>query len=127
MFYYGHPRNRFWKVLAGVFGEPEPHTIDEKRALALRNKIALWDVLAQCEIKGAADESITNPVCNDFSKLLAETYITKIYTNGAQAYKLYTKYCLAKTGIDAVPLPSTSPANAQCSLQDLIVRYAVIR
>jgi hypoxanthine-DNA glycosylase len=126
-FYYGHPQNRFWVCLAAVFSEDVPHTIPEKTALMLRHRIALWDVLAECGIKGASDASIKNPVVNDFSKILYESHITKIYTNGKTAFNLYAKLCLSKTGIDAIALPSTSAANARCSLEDLIQSYSCLR
>jgi hypoxanthine-DNA glycosylase len=126
-FYYGHPQNRFWLCLAAVFNEDVPHTIPEKTALLLRHGIALWDVLKECEIKGASDTSIKNPVANDFSKILQEAPIANIYANGNRAFKLYNKLCLAQTGIDAVYLPSTSAANARCSLEDLIQSYSCLR
>jgi hypoxanthine-DNA glycosylase len=126
-FYYGHPQNRFWICVAAVFDEDVPHTIEEKTALLLRHKIALWDVLAECGIKGAADSSINNPVANDFSKILHEAPIANIYANGNRAFNLYTKLCLSQTGINAIPLPSTSAANARCSLADLIQSYSCLR
>jgi hypoxanthine-DNA glycosylase len=126
-FYYGHPQNRFWLCLATVFNEAVPHTVAEKTALMLRHHIALWDVLAECGIKGASDASIKNPVANNFSKILHEAPITKIYTNGKAAFNWYTKLCLAQTNINAKPLPSTSAANARFSLEDLIQNYSCLR
>ncbi len=82
-FFYGHPQNRFWPVLAAVLGEPAPATVEEKRALALRHRIALWDTLHSCEIRGASDTSIKNPVANDLAGLIAQTQITAVFCTGA--------------------------------------------
>ena len=88
-FYYGHPQNRFWKVLAHILDEEVPQTIDEKKALLLENQIALWDVIESCSIIGSSDTSIKDVVVNDFSKILAESEIEKIFVNGTKAYELY--------------------------------------
>lgn len=125
-FYYGHPRNRFWPVLARVFGEPEPGTVEEKRALALRHGVALWDVLAGCEICGADDNSIRSPKANDLSGILAQAPIQAIFTTGAKAGALYKRYCLPITGMEAVILPSTSPANCRIGLDQLTEAYSKI-
>jgi hypoxanthine-DNA glycosylase len=122
-FYYGHPQNRFWPVLAAVFDEPVPQTNAEKARLALSRHIALWDVLASCEIRGAADGSIKNPVPNDFSDILRGTKIERIFTTGKKAFSLYKTLCEEKTGIAAVPLPSTSPANRRVSFEELKTAY----
>lgn len=127
-FYYSHPRNKFWQVLSAVFDVPIPFGLEEKKRLVLDNGLALWDVLASCEIKGASDTSIRNPVPNDFAALLQAASITHIFTTGAQAYKLYTRLCFPKTGIGAVSLPSTSPANqGRFPLNKLIEKYMVLR
>lgn len=127
-FYYGHPQNRFWHVLSAVFEKPMPLTNDEKREFVRAHKIALWDVLASCSITGAADSSIQNPIPNDFSYILAQTKIERIYTTGKKAYTLYTQLCEATTMIPAIVLPSTSPANrAHGPLEKLISDYAVLR
>ncbi len=110
-FYYSHPQNRFWPLMSALFSEPLPHTPDEKSALVLKHGIALWDVIATCEIKGASDASIRNPVPNDFNKLLRETRIERIYTTGKTAYNLFQKLVTPVIGRDAIYLPSTSPAN----------------
>ena len=125
-FYYSHPRNRFWPVLAALFGEEIPGTNEEKRDLLLRHHIALWDVIASCEIAGASDTSIRNAVPNPIGELIAKTKIKAVYTTGQKAYQLYQKHCYPETGIAAVPLPSTSPANAAMSLEKLIEAYRVI-
>lgn len=110
-FYYSHPQNRFWPLLAELFQEERPHTPDEKTSFALRHGIALWDVLAACEINGASDASIRNPVPNDISPILDEAPIELICTTGKTAYNLYCKYIGPSVRRDAVYLPSTSPAN----------------
>jgi hypoxanthine-DNA glycosylase len=126
-FYYSHPRNRFWAVLAELFGRSFPDSTDEKRRLVLDNHIALWDVLASCEIEGASDSKIRKPCCNDFSALLNGSKIRRVYTTGQKAYTLYTKFCSGKTGIPAAPLPSTSPANCRAGFAELLKCYAALR
>ncbi|MDR2658725.1 MAG: DNA-deoxyinosine glycosylase [Spirochaetaceae bacterium] len=126
-FYYGHPRNRFWPVLAAVFNEAFPDSTEDKKRFVLNHHIALWDVLASCEIEGASDSKIKNPRCNDFSALLCRSKIRRVYTTGQKAYMLYTKFCSGKTGILAKPLPSTSPANCRTGFEELLEQYAVLR
>ena len=125
-FFYGHPQNRFWPVLAAVFGGPGPQTIEDKRSLALRHRIAMWDTLAACDIRGASDTSIRNPVANDLPWLIAQTRVRAVFCTGATSYKYYKKLCQPQTGIEAVCLPSTSPANAAWSKERLIQAYSVI-
>lgn len=119
-FYYGHPQNRFWKVMAILTESPVPITIEEKKQLLLSNKIAIWDVIAQCDITGSSDSSIRNVVPADIEKLLSESNIRKIYANGGTAKKLYDKYVFPKVKREIIGLPSTSPANAGYSLERLI-------
>lgn len=126
-FYYGHPRNRFWPVLAAVFGETPPESIPEKRAFLLRRHIALWDVLAQCRIRGAEDGSIKDPKPNDLSLILKAADIQAIFTTGQKAGALYRKYCYPETGQLAISLPSTSPANCAVKLDELIRAYQAVR
>jgi len=127
-FYYSHPQNRFWQVLSAVFDEPLPYTGEQKKKLVLAHGIALWDVLASCEIDGSEDSSIKKPVANDFTALLAAAPIRKVYTTGEKAAALYRKLCRVSTGLDAVPLPSTSPANrGRYPLNTLIEIYSVLR
>ena len=126
-FFYGHPQNRFWRVLAAVFDCMPPQTIDEKRAFLLSHGIALWDVIASCEITGSADSSIKNAVANDLSPILAAADIRQIFVNGETAEKYYRKYTEAATGRAAVCLPSTSPANAAWSMERLIAAWRSVR
>lgn len=119
-FYYGHPQNRFWRVAAGVFGEPPPDTIEAKRAFLLAHGVALWDVLASCEITGSADASIKHAEANDIGSFLRETGVARVLANGSAAYSLYMKHVYPKTGVMPLALPSTSPANASYSLERLI-------
>ena len=119
-FYYGHPRNRFWKVIAALVNEPVPSSIPQKRKMLLRNAIAIWDVIAECDISGSSDSSIRNVVPADITSLLDGTTIKAVFTNGSTADRIYRKYQLPLTGITAHALPSTSPANAAWSLEKLI-------
>ena len=118
-FFYGHPQNRFWKVMANVLDWNVPTTIEEKREMLLNNYVAVWDVIASCSIVGSSDTSIKDVVVNDFSKILENSKVERIYVNGGKAYELYHKYAEKVTGIQAVKLPSTSPANAAWSLEKL--------
>ncbi len=119
-FFYGHPQNRFWKVLAQVLNETVPQTIPEKKAMLLRHHIALWDVIASCDIAGSSDSSIRNVVPNDLAYIIGRSRITRIYANGAKSKQLYDKYLAKQLGIEAVQLPSTSPANAAYSVERLL-------
>lgn len=125
-FYYNHPQNRFWKVMAALFDEPLPASNDEKRQLALRHGIALWDVLAQCTIEGASDGTIAECVPNNLAVILDAAPIEAVFCTGAKAAELYRRHCEATTGIAGTRLPSTSPANAAVSLPQLIEAYRVI-
>ena len=125
-FYYGHPQNRFWRVLAAVLGEEVPQSVPEKKAMLLRHRIALWDVLAECEITGASDSSIRNPVANDLSVILDRAPVQAVFTTGATAWKLYTRLQKPHTGIEAVRLPSTSPANCAVKMEALTEAYKAI-
>ena len=127
MFFYGHPQNRFWRVLAAVFGRPVPGTVEEKRALLLEERIALWDVIASCEITGSSDSSIKNVVPNDLRRILDTAKIERIFVNGRTAEKFYRRWLLKATGREAVCLPSTSPANAAWNLERLTESWKVIR
>ena len=111
-FFYGHPQNRFWRVLAAVLGCPVPTTIDEKRTMLLAHQVAVWDVIASCEITGSSDSSIRNVVPSDIASLVKDCPDIRIFGNGDAACRLYRKYCQESVGRDITRLPSTSPANA---------------
>ena len=125
-FYYGHPQNRFWKVLAHVLGEALPETIPQKKAMLKKHHVALWDVLESCTIIGASDTSIENAVPNNIGELVKSSKISHIFCTGGTAYRLYQKYCAKVVGIDAEKLPSTSPANCAVSFEQLTDAYKVI-
>lgn len=118
-FFYHHPQNRYWKVMAAVFGVRTPETVEEKKSMILSHHAAMWDVIASCDIVGSSDSSIKNVVPNDIGMLLNETEIERIYTNGGTAHKYYQKYIRKTIGREDIPLPSTSPANAAWSLERL--------
>lgn len=122
-FYYGHPRNRFWPLLALCLEEELPRSTEEKRAMLLRHQIALWDVLASCQIAGSSDSSIRSAVPNDLPRILKAAPIEKILCNGAAAAKLYLRYGSKNTALTPVALPSTSPANAAWSLERLYTAW----
>lgn len=118
-FFYGHPQNRFWRVVSSAFEEKTPADIAEKKEFLTRVHIALWDVIAGCEISGSSDSSIKNATVNDLSPILEKTDIKAIFTNGKAAFRLYEKFTLKNTARPAVYLPSTSPANAAFSADRL--------
>ncbi len=128
-FYYGHPQNRFWKVLSKVFDEKLPETIEEKRRMVLKHHIALWDVIGSCDIIGSSDSSIKNVIGNDMNIILDNADIRTIYLNGTKAYELFEKYCkpmIKKNVPTLVKLPSTSPANAAWNIEKLIACWQQI-
>ena len=127
LFFYHHPQNRFWKVLAGVLEEPVPGSIEEKKIFLLKHRIALWDVIASCTIEGSSDSTIKNVVPNDLSGILSAADISRIFCNGGASFQYYKKYQEPRTDRAAVRLPSTSPANAAWSLDRLIREWAAIR
>lgn len=126
-FFYGHKQNRFWRVMAQVLACAVPEDIPQKRAMLLAHHVALWDVIASCEITGSSDASIRNVRPNDLTEILTQADIRAIYTNGGKAYELYRKYILPVNGREAQLLPSTSPANAGYSLEKLTEAWRVIR
>lgn len=125
-FFYGHKQNRFWKVVAQVLDCETPESIAQKREMLLSHHIAVWDVIASCEITGSSDASIRDVTPNDLSRILNAADIRVIYTNGGKAYQLYQKYIFQTTGREAYLLPSTSPANAGYSLERLVEAWRVI-
>ena len=127
LFFYGHPQNRFWRILASVYGCPIPASIEEKKAFLKANHVALWDVIASCEIVGSSDSSIKNAVANDIRPILENTNVRRIFVNGGTAKKLYDRYILKEIGMEAVQLPSTSPANAAWSVECLADAWKKIK
>lgn len=126
-FFYHHPQNRFWKVLSAVYNCAVPETIAEKQSLILGHGLALWDVIAACDIEGSSDASIRGAVPNDLSPILTGAPIRRIFCNGATAWKLYQKYQAASIGLPAARLPSTSPANAAWKLPELVQAWSVLQ
>ena len=127
MFFYGHPQNRFWRVMANVFGEKTPETVAEKTKFLISNRIAVWDVIASCDIVGSSDSSIKNVVANDLSEIFKAADIKGIFVNGKTAKKYYDKYIKGEIGRQAICLPSTSPANAAWSVKKLTNAWKVIK
>ena len=127
MFFYGHPQNRFWKVLAQLFNEKLPENIDEKKSLVLRHDLALWDSIHSCTITGSSDRSVKDVVPNDITEIIQNSQINRIFCNGNLSYKMYMKYIFPETDIEAVRLPSTSPANAAFSLEKLLKEWTAIK
>lgn len=125
-FFYGHPQNRFWKVIAELYHRKPPADIAEKKELILKNGLALWDSIASCEISGSSDASIRNVRANDLNIILDNSPIQKIYCNGKTSWQQYEKLIRPQTGREAVCLPSTSPANAQWTLPKLVEAWSVI-
>lgn len=126
-FYYGHPQNRFWKVLSTILECSLPVTIEEKKAMLITHHIAIWDVIASCDITGSSDSSIKNVVPTDLLVVLNDSNISKIYANGKTAEKLYGRYQENVTGRKIIGLPSTSPANAGYSLERLVESWKCIK
>jgi len=125
-FFYGHPQNRFWKVVAALFGQDPPQTIPEKKELILSHGLALWDSIASCMITGSSDASIRDVRPNDLRIILDHAPIERIYCNGRKSHEMYEKTILPSLGREAACLPSTSPANAAWSLEKLIAAWSVI-
>lgn len=125
-FYYAHPQNRFWKVLSALLKCDVPKTAEEKKIMLLENKIAIWDVVKSCEITNSDDSTIKSVTVNDISVILSKANITGIYANGKTSEKLYNRYIKKNTKKKIISLPSTSTANAACSLEKLIDKWSVI-
>lgn len=122
-FFYGHPQNRFWRLLSTIYHEPTPNHIAEKKALLFRHHIALWDVIAACNINGSSDASVKNAVPVDISQVINAAAINRVICNGKLAGKLYQQHLEPILGIKAMVLPSTSPANAGCSFESLVTSW----
>lgn len=125
-FYYGHPQNRFWRMLAAIYEDVVPEQIQDKRAFLVRHHIALWDVIASCDITGSSDASVRNAVPVDIARVLEMADIRQVICNGSLSGKLYAKYLKPLTGLEAVVLPSTSPANAAWSLERLTEAWRTV-
>ena len=126
MFFYGHPQNRFWRLTALLCHEDTPQTIEEKSSLILRHHLALWDSIQSCTITGSSDSSVRDVVPNDLRVIFDNSKTERVFCNGALSHKMYMKYIYPQTGIAAVKLPSTSPANAAYSLERLAESWRVI-
>jgi hypoxanthine-DNA glycosylase len=126
-FYYGNPQNRMWKILETVFGDTPGSSIETKRRFLLDHQLAMWDVLAECDIEGAADSSIKNPVANNFTLVFEKAKIAVVYTTGNTAYKLYNSLCAEKYSIPCRLLPSPSPANCAVKFEKLVEAYSVLK
>ena len=118
-FYYGHPQNRFWKIISGICRETLPYETEDKKSLLLKNGIALWDVIGSCEIVGSSDTSIRNVKVNDISKITNRADIKAVFLNGKTAEKYFVKYVSSQIKTEYYTLPSTSPANAAYSYERL--------
>ena len=126
-FYYGHPQNRFWKLIAALTGVPLPVTVEEKRVLLLTHGIALWDVIESCEIIGSSDSTIRNVKVNDLSVITGHSAVSMVYLNGQKAGKLFDRYQKKTIDLPSLVLPSTSPANAAFSMERLLESWKIIR
>jgi len=126
MFFYGHPQNRFWKLMALLFEADIPSTVEEKKRLVLSHGIAMWDTIHSCTITGSSDSSIKDVVPNDLSVILNNSRVKRIFCNGAASHRLYQKYIYPINNIPAQKLPSTSPANAAWSLDRLAEAWKII-
>lgn len=125
-FYYGHNRNRFWKIMSELLEEPFPEAVEERKAMMSKHCIALWDVLGSCSISGAADSTIGDAVPNDMNIITKTADIKAVFTTGSKATQLYEKLCYPNCGIHTIGLPSTSPANCACKYETLLAKYSVI-
>lgn len=125
-FFYGHPQNRFWKLMAALLQEEVPVTIEEKKGMMLKHHVALWDTIYSCDIIGSSDSSIRNVAPTDLRTILDHSNVTQIYCNGRTSGLYFHRYHQPLLGISAEVLPSTSPANAAFSLDDLIRDWSVI-
>lgn len=127
MFFYGHPQNRFWRLMALLFEAEVPETVEEKTHLVLTHRLALWDTIHSCTITGSSDSSIRDVVPNDLSVILDNSHVDRVFCNGAASYKLYQKYIYPQTKLHAAQLPSTSPANAAWSMERLQKAWQIIK
>lgn len=126
-FFYGHPQNRFWRVLAQCFEDTTPESIDDKKAFLIKHHIAVWDVIHSCDITGSSDSSIKNVVPNNLLDILSTANIRQIYVNGKKALQLYNRYTEPVIKRNAICLPSTSPANAAWNMERLVNEWMQIK
>ncbi len=125
-FYYGHPQNRFWPLMAELLDSELPETTEARRELLIRNRISIWDVLESCDITGASDSSIQNPVLNDLGTIIFGTGIEKVYANGSKAGQLFRHFMKQHESVPFRQLPSTSPANASYGFARLAEEWSCI-
>ncbi|NLM19990.1 MAG: DNA-deoxyinosine glycosylase [Clostridiaceae bacterium] len=125
-FFYGHPQNRFWPILANLFEDEIPQTLEQRKEFLQRYQIAAWDTIYQCDIIGSSDSSIRNVVPTDLKPIIKQSLITQIFTNGGTSDKYYKQYHEKLLGIKAIKLSSSSPANARFSLERLIEEWKII-
>ena len=125
-FYYGHPKNRFWSLMAGLLKCDEPLTKEEKKEMLLSHNSALWDVIAQCDIRGSSDSSIRNVIPNDINIIVNNSCVRTIFANGGKTEELYNKYCSGTVRMPIFRLPSTSPANASCGMDSLKEKWQCV-
>ncbi len=127
--YYGHPQNRFWRVICALWGDSVPETNEEKHDYVLAHKIALWNVIAECDIKGASDATIKNVIPNDMNEIIGSSNVSAIFNLGRVADSLFMKYCKPNIKIPVISkcLPSTSPANAKWSFEALVSEFQVLK
>lgn len=125
-FFYGHPQNRFWKILASILNEKIPAEIPEKRKMLIKNKIAIYDTIYQCDIIGSSDSSIKNVMPSDLSKIIKNSNIKQIFCNGGTSYKYFQKYHEKILNMKAIKLPSSSSANARYRIDDLVGQWSII-
>lgn len=125
-FFYGHPQNRFWPMLAKILGEPLPQTIEEKKSIVLKHHIAMWDTIYSCDIKGSSDASIKNVVPTDLKTVIRNSQIKAVFCNGKTSGKYYKKYQEKELELPAKVMPSTSPANAAWTMDKLIEEWKEI-
>lgn len=126
MFFYGHPQNRFWRVMEALFQSEPLLTVEDKKQFLLAHHIALWDVIYSCDIKGSADSTIRNVEPTDLNRILRHSNVSRVFCNGKTSGNYYDKFQKERTGIEAVTLPSTSPANAAWNLERLVEAWRCI-
>ncbi len=115
-FYYWHPQNRFWKVLAGIYNEPGFLQRDKhaRKQLVVKHRLALWDTVESCLREGSLDQNIKDPAVIDLAGFLeSNPSIRRIILNGTKAAAIYKKYFINSVNVEYFACPSTSPANAR--------------